>query len=78
MLPRYLFIAVFCALQTVDATAMKIKNEDRNTIEIITEPTDSRSNIFRHLADKYEEKPTVVDFAAEKFSLRPPDSCKCS
>jgi len=71
-------MAVFCALLTVVATAMTIKNADRNTIENITEPTDSRSSILRHLADKNEEKPTVVNFTAEKISLRPPDPCQCS
>ena len=78
MLPRYSLIAVFCALLIVIATAMTIKNADQNTIENITELTDLRSSILRHLADKNEEKLTVFNLTAEKFSLRTPDSCHCS
>ena len=33
---------------------------------------------MRHLSDKNEEKPTAVNFAADEFSLRPPDPCQCS
>ena len=75
MLPRYLLMVVFSALLIVIAAAMKIKNADRNTMEDLTEPTDSRSGILRHLADKNKKQPTAVNFTAEEFSLRPPDPC---
>jgi hypothetical protein len=68
-------MVVFSALLKVVAAAMKIKNADRNTMEDLTEPTDSRSSILRHLADKNKKQPTAVNFAAEEFSLRPPDPC---
>jgi hypothetical protein len=57
---------------------MTIKNSDRNAMEDITQPTESRSSILRHLAENKEEQPTVVNLAAEEFSLRPPDPCLCS
>jgi hypothetical protein len=65
MIPRYLLIVVFCALLIVIATAMTIKNAEYNIIENITEPTELRSSFMRYLADKNEEKPTVVNFTAK-------------
>ena len=47
-------------------------------MEDLTESTDSRSSILRHLADKNKKQPTAVNFAAEKFGLRPPDPCQCN
>jgi hypothetical protein len=55
MLPRYLLMVVFSALLIVFATAMTIKNADRNTMEDLTESADSRYSILRYLAEKNEE-----------------------
>jgi len=59
---------VICALLLLIATVMTIKNADRDTIEDVSKPTDSRSSILRPLAEEKEEQPTLVDLAAEKFS----------
>jgi hypothetical protein len=69
---------VFCALIIVIATAITIEITDPNTTKDFAELTHSNSNILRLLEEVKEKKPTMVDFLAGEFSLKPPSPCKCS
>ena len=77
MLAR-LLLMVFCALIILITTALTMKISDPNTTEDITDLTRSNSSILRLLEEEKEKKPTVVDFSAGEFNLRPPKPCECS
>ncbi len=77
MLAR-LFLMVFCALITLVTTALPIKISEPNTTENFTDLTHSISSIIRILKEEKEKKPTVVDFSAGEFNLRPPNPCECN
>jgi hypothetical protein len=77
MLAR-LLLMVLCALIIVITTAITIKISDPNTTEDFTELTHSNFIIHGHLEGEKEKKPTVVDFSANEFNLRPPKPCECS
>jgi hypothetical protein len=51
---RQLLLMVIFALLLLIVTAMTIKNADRDTIENLYKPPDSRSSILRHLAEEKE------------------------
>ena len=77
MLLRCQLMALLAGMKAHIATAMTIKHADHNIIEDLPEPTDSRPSLLRDLAEKKKEQPTIVDFAADEFSLRTPKPCEC-
>ncbi len=71
-------MVLFAALLILIAKAMKIKHSDPNTTETLTKLIDSRPSRLRLLAEKKEEQPTLVNYAADEFSLRILEPCDCS
>ena len=65
-------------LAALTAQIATVKHTEQNTIQDLQEPTDSRPSLLRDLAEKKEEHPTLIDFAADEFSLIAPKPCECS
>ncbi len=71
-------MVLLAALLILIAKAMKIKHSYPKTTETLTNLIDSRPSLLRLLAEKKEEQPTLVNCAADEFSLRLLEPCDCS